>query len=322
MFGFISVPAGNRSNTLPLLGLLSYLCLSGGVLAADGPGHAALSAAQIVDKHVAARGGLQAWRAVKTLSVTGQLDAGSGDSAARSARLARGGMGATVKKKPAVAAAGADQQDAVHQVQLPFTLQIKRPRKSRLEVQFAGTTAVQVFDGEKGWKLRPYLNRNDIEPFTPEEAKSEAGRGDLEGPLVDYAAKGTKVELAGVEAVNGHDAYKLKLTTKGGVVQHIWIDAQSFLDVKVEGIPRRMDGSLHSVWVTQRDFRSVQGLMIPFVCETSVDGFPQTHALTLQSVVVNPALDDARFTKAQMAAAGNAAAPSAAAVAVNNHPPQ
>jgi outer membrane lipoprotein-sorting protein len=272
-----------------------------------------LTAAQIADKHVAARGGLQAWRAVQTLSVTGTMDAGRGDSAARSARLARDGVGASVKRAHADAPAG-DKSEATQQVQLPFTLDIKRPHKSRLEIVFAGKTAVQVYDGTNGWKLRPYLNRNDIDPFTAEEAKSEETRGDLEGPLFDYAAKGTKVELAGIEPVEGHTAYKLKLTMKNGDTRAIWIDAQSFLDVKVEGTPRRMDGKMHKVFVLQRDFRPVQGLKIPFVCETAVEGYPQTHALTLKTVVVNPTLDDARFTKAHMLATGlpSAATPVAA----------
>jgi len=78
------------------------------------------------------------------------------------------------------------------------------------------------------------------------------------------------------------------------------------------------DGKMHKVWVMQRDFRSVQGLMIPFVCETVVEGYPQTHALTLETVVVNRALDDARFTKAQMLAAAVPAPPAAAPVAVNH----
>ena len=56
-----------------------------------------LSAAQIIDKHIAARGGLAAWHAVQTLSVTGQMEAGSGDSAARSKKIAREGTGASVK---------------------------------------------------------------------------------------------------------------------------------------------------------------------------------------------------------------------------------
>ncbi|HEV3018352.1 MAG TPA: outer membrane lipoprotein-sorting protein, partial [Burkholderiaceae bacterium] len=99
------------------------------------------------------------------------------------------------------------------------------------------------------------------------------------------------------EAVEGHDAYKLKLTMKSGKVQHVWIDTQTFLDVKIDGIPRRMDGRMHNVYVYQRDFRSVQGLMMPFVLETAVDGYPDTHKMLIEKIAVNPKLDDARFTK-------------------------
>jgi len=237
---------------------------------------------------------------LQTLSVSGKMDAGAGDSALRSDKIARLGVGATVKHAPVGAAAAADK--GPKQVQLPFTLEMKRPRKSRLELQFAGKTAVQVFDGTDGWKVRPFLNRNDVDPFTAEELQSEVNQPDLEGPLVDYAAKGTKVELAGVEPVDGHDAYKLKLTTKSGKVQHIWIDAHSFLDVKVQGTPRRFDGRMRDVWVYQRNFKTVGGLNIPHEYETAVDGVTQTHKMIFESVKVNASLDDARFTKPQPAA--------------------
>ena len=268
---------------------------------------AGLSAAQIVDKHVAARGGLQAWRAVQTLSVTGKLDAGTGDSVARSEILARQGTGASAKRAAAAAQAAADAKKAAEaqQVQLPFRLEMKRPRKSRLEIDFAGKTAVQVYDGQNGWKLRPYLNRDDVEPFTADEAKSEAAKADLEGPLVDYAAKGTQVGLEGMEPVDGHNAYKLKVTPKNADVQHIWIDAQSFLDVKVEGVPRRMDGKMRNVFIYQRDFRSVQGVMVPYLYETAVEGNPRTHRMVIDSVAVNRALDDARFAKPQVLVAAS-----------------
>src|SRR5260221_13215568 len=121
----------------------------------------------------------------------------------------------------------------------------------------------------------------------------------MEGPLVDYAAKGTKVALAGVESVDGHDAYKLKLTTKSGRVQSIWIDAHSFLDVKVQGMPRRFDGRMRDVWAYQRDFKAVSGLNIPHEYATAVDGVTQTHKMVFESVKVNTSLDDARFTKPQ-----------------------
>jgi hypothetical protein len=287
-----SIALMRRASLLP--SLLLGLGLSPALPAADSSLAAPkLSAAQIVDKNVAARGGLQAWRAVQTLSVAGTIDAGTGDSAARSARLAQSGAGASVKSKRALVA----EKAAAPQVQLPFTLEMKRPHKSRLQIDFAGKTAVQVYDGTNGWKLRPFLNRNDVEPFTPEEVQSEAGQEEFDGPLVDYAAKGTRVELEKVEPVEGRGAYKLKLTMKNGLVRHVWIDTQSFLDVKVDGVPRRMDGKMRDVWVFQRDFRSVQGVMMPFVLETAVDGYPSTHKMTIGKVKLNPNLADALFSK-------------------------
>ena len=256
---------------------------------------ARLSAAEIVSRHVSARGGLKAWRGVQTLSMSGKMDAGTGDSIARSMRIARPGA-MTKKAKREIAAAGV-KAEPEKQVQLPFKLARERPNKSRLEIEFAGKTAVQVYDGTNGWKLRPFLNRNDVEPFTPQEAKSAAENDDLEDPLIDYKTKGTKVALDGIEKVEGRDAYKLKLTTRTGAVQRVWIDAKTFLDVKVEGVPRRMDGKMHSVWMYQRDFRSVQGLKIPFLVETVVDGYPQPHKIVVEKVAVNPTLDAATFGK-------------------------
>jgi hypothetical protein len=256
-----------------------------------------LTAAQIVERHVAARGGAQAWKAVQALQLSGKLEAGRGDSYARS----MGYVGSSNSRKNASAiksTAAHGTEDTDKQVLLPFTLDMKRPHLSRLEIEFGGKTAVQVYDGTQGWKLRPFLNRNDVEPFTADEARSaEAGREDLEGPLVDYAAKGTKVELQKVEAVEGKEAYKLKLTMKSGAVRHVWIDAKTFLDVKMDGVPRRMDGKMHDVSVYQRDFRKVEGVTIPFVVETAVAGYPDTHKMLIEKAAVNPKLDDALFTK-------------------------
>jgi len=277
-----------------LVGIFTALAMTFAV-GADTPAAAKLSAVEIVNRNVAARGGRQAWRAVQTMSWTGKMDAGGG-SIERSRRVAEG------RRMSPGRIELTDHKDAgakgeATQVQLPFVLEMKRPGKSRVEIEFAGKTAVQVYDGANGWKVRPFLNRNDVEPFTAEEAKAEEGRGHLDGPLVDYAEKGTKVELEGVEKVEGRETYRLKLTAKNGNVQHVWIDTQSFLDVKVEGAPRRMDGKMRTVWIYQRDFRLVQGLIVPFTLETAVDGYQETHKMVVEKVEVNPKLDDALFAK-------------------------
>jgi len=267
------------------------------------PSGTQLSASEIVDKNVAARGGLQAWRAVQTMSMTGKMGAGGN----RRATLPvpgpdKGSLKGVVAPRP------------TEEVQLPFVMELKRPDKMRFELQFNGQTAIQVFDGTNGWKLRPFLNRRVVEPYTPEEMKMSSMKPDLDGPLVDYAAKGTQIELVGMEKVEGRDTYKLKLKTKNGQSIHVWIDAETFLEAKMEGQPRRLDGTYHPVEVYYRDFRAVNGLQIPFVLETKVLQVSKTamgmkdvpvppEKTVIEKVVVNPKLDESLFAKPELGAA-------------------
>jgi hypothetical protein len=272
------------------------------------PTQARLSAAEIVDKNVAVRGGLQAWRAVQTMSMEGKLGAGGNDRATLAVPLPKQARKSAQSVYPA---------RRLDEAQLPFVMDLKRSRKMRLELKFNGQTAIQVYDGTNGWKLRPFLNRHDVEPYSADEAKIAALQQDLDGPLVDYAAKGTKIELDGMEKVEDRNTYKLKLTMKNGQAIHVWIDAQTFLEAKIEGQPRRLDGVYHPVEVYYRDFKAVDGLQIPFVLETHVLPVARTatglrdtpvpvEKIIIDEVVVNPKLDDSLFSEAsvKMAAKG------------------
>jgi hypothetical protein len=243
------------------------LVVSAAVSGAGAPA-AGLSAAQIVERNVAARGGLQAWRAVSALELSGRLDAGGTKS-----------------------------------VELPFVMKMKRPYKSRLEIRFNEQTALQIYDGEHGWKVRPFLNREEVEPYTQAEVKSAATWQELDGPLVDYAAKGSKIDLEGKEAVEGHDAYKIKLTLKDGTQRRVWIDAASFLELKIDGEPRKIDGRPRKVTIYYRDYRKENGLNMPRVLETAVEGVKQTHKMTIERVAVNQPMEDALFAKPQVSIA-------------------
>jgi len=280
------------------LGALGCLVLIGSfVVAADTPPPPKLSAAEIADKNVVARGGLEAWRAVQTMSLAGKLGAGGNQRATLQvpARGQQPGQTLTPSRR-------------VEEVQLPFLMELKRPRKMRFELQFNGQTAVQVFDGANGWKLRPFLGRREVEPYTPDEMKTTATQADLDGQLMDYKAKGSTVELAGMETVEDRNTYKLKLTLKNGQSLHIWVDAQTFLEAKMEGQPKRLDGTDHPVELYFRDFRPVNGLQIPFVLETKVLPVAKTalglkdppvpvERTIIEKVVINPKLEESLFTK-------------------------
>jgi outer membrane lipoprotein-sorting protein len=227
-----------------------------------------LTAAQIADLNAKARGGLQTWRAVRTMKLTGRLDAGG-------------------------------KQDTL----LPFTLQLKRPNKQRLEVEFAGQTALQVYDGQAGWTYRPYLGRTAPEPFSPDEIRQSAGQQELDGYLIDYAVKAVQLGLDGTEMVEGRPCYRLLVTTKDGSTRRVWVDGSSFLEAKIEGRARRFDGKMREVETVLSDYRSVDGLLIPFVVETRLQGVRTSHKLMIEKAVLNPAIEDVAFGKPIITAA-------------------
>ena len=226
-----------------------------------------LTAEQIAERNVQARGGLKAWRAIQSIELTGLLDAGGRANA-----------------------------------RLPFKLQMKRPRSQRVAIDFNGQTAVQVFDGQSGWKLRPFLNRNDAEPFSDEEKVRLMHQDDLDGPLIDYGEKGSRVELEGTELVEGKANYRLKLTTQDGYARRIWIDGKSFLESKMEGNPRRLNGQMRHVENYLSDWRKVQDVMIAFVSESRVETAARSPRMTVEKVVLNPQLPPSLFEKPAVSA--------------------
>ncbi len=285
--------------------LILAACLAAAAAAA--PPQANLSAAEIVAKNVAARGGLEAWRAVKTMSLSGKVGAGGNQRA--TLQMPTQAQATVVPRKT-----GEYQLPSrrIEEVNLPFLMELARPRKLRFELQVAGQSALQIYDGANGWKLRPYLNRLEVEPYTAEEMKAASMQSELDGPLIDYAAKGTRIESDGTEKVEDRDTYKLKLTLKSGEVTHVWVDAQTFLETKIQGQPRRLDGTYHPVEVYYRDYRNVNGLQIPFVLETRVlpvtktaTGFRDTpvppEKVLVEKVVINPAFDAGVFSKPAIA---------------------
>jgi hypothetical protein len=222
-----------------------------------------LTAEQIVEKHVAARGGRQAWRAIQSMKIVGEFEAPNAMATKR-----------------------------------PFMLELKRGRKTRLEIDVEGTKAVEVFDGTRGWKIRPYVGRSEVAPMTPIEIGKAAEQQDLDGPLIDHADKGVTLQSEGREAVRGHDTYRLKLTTKDGRVRRTWIDTSSFLEVKRGIYPRRIGQTLHPESEYYSDYRSVEGLLIPFDIQTVVEGTDKVpRKMVIERVVLNPSIDDQAFAE-------------------------
>jgi hypothetical protein len=170
----------------------------------------------------------------------------------------------------------------------------KRPDKVREEFIIQGLAQVQAYDGKAAWQISPFEGRKDPQLMTAEDAKSLIVDADIDGPLVDYKEKGHKAELMGHDSVEGTDCYKVRLSMKNGDVRYYYLDADSFLELKLE-VQTTIRGTLQESETYFGDYEQVNGIYYPFAVESAQKGSEQRQKLSVEKVEINVPLDDARF---------------------------
>jgi outer membrane lipoprotein-sorting protein len=172
-------------------------------------------------------------------------------------------------------------------------LELKRPELFRLEFSYQGTTGVFAYDGKTGWQIAPLQGQFEPQAMPP-EAEPDVDQRDIEGPLVDWREKGNVVELIGREKLPGGEAFKLKVTLKGGAVRYDYVDVASRQIVRSD-VSRMIRGRAVQLENTFSDFRKVGELVFPHLIETHVKDRPQVIRIAVEKVELDPDLDDARF---------------------------
>jgi outer membrane lipoprotein-sorting protein len=171
----------------------------------------------------------------------------------------------------------------------------KRPNLLRQEITLGSMTVVNAFDGENAWMVNPLVGSSDPVVMGGTEADMIRDQSSFDGPLSDYKAKGSTLELVGEETLDGRKVEHLKLTGRNQLVQHIYLDAQTSLEVRMV-LEVRMASGAETGSFTQdlSDYRVVDGIKVPFVIKTSANGVPMGQ-ITVDSIEFNVAIDDALF---------------------------
>jgi outer membrane lipoprotein-sorting protein len=174
--------------------------------------------------------------------------------------------------------------------------ELKRPNKSRFEFTVQGMTGVYVANGRDGWQVTPLEGSLEAKPMSPDAVTDALEQADIEGPLVDWKAKGHKVELDGRTKIRGREAYKLKVTLKSGAVRYDYIDVASHYEVRAEST-REIGGHALHVTADFSNHKKTAGLLFPGTIEVTTVERPQKLRIVVDAVEVNPKIDDARFEK-------------------------
>lgn len=211
---------------------------------------------EVIAKNIQAHGGLDKLKAVQSLRTTAKFSQGS--------------------------------------FRAEFRQDIKRPDKVREEFVIQGMAQIQAYDGKVGWQISPFGGRKDPDLMSQDDMKSLIVDSDIDGPLVNYKDKGHKAELVGHDSVEGTDCYKIKLSMKNGDVRYYYLDADSYLELKLE-IQTTIRGALQESELYYGDYEMVNGVYYPFAVEQAQKGSSSRSQISIEKVEQNVKLEDGRF---------------------------
>jgi outer membrane lipoprotein-sorting protein len=175
--------------------------------------------------------------------------------------------------------------------EMPMTVYSKRPNLLRQDIKLPVGSVVQAFDGTTAWVIPP--GEEAAREVTGPQAEGARKNADFDSPLLDYAAKGHKIELVGKEKAGGADVYHLRLVKKDGAIEHYYIDATTNLEVKrtaevdAGGATQLLESELS-------DYKPIDGMMIPHTIKQSMGGMPVSQ-MTIDSIVFNGPMEDTLF---------------------------
>lgn len=215
----------------------------------------AQTAEELVAKNLQARGGVDKIKAVNTLKMTGKAYFG---------------------------------------INVEISQEQKRPNMLRQNFTVQGMTQIQSYDGSVGWQISPFQGRRDPELLGEDDMRDLVEDSDIDGPLVDYQAKGNKVEYLGHDQVDGDDVYKLKVTLKNGDIVYYFLDPDTYLEIKTER-QQFIRGSVRDNEVLLGSYKQVGGVYYPFSIESGQKGAGDKARFTFDTIEVNVPIEDSYF---------------------------
>jgi outer membrane lipoprotein-sorting protein len=169
----------------------------------------------------------------------------------------------------------------------------------RREISFGAGNIVILVTDKQGWNSNPQSG-GSFQPMPDEAVKAVQQELDCVGPLVDYAAKGHKVELLGREDVNGVSCFKIKLTLKSGtdITYYInpttwYIARQSLKGGGMMGGRRGGNGGGNTE--TKIDYSNYQKTAEGFVFPMTVAVVGMGASLNFEKIEVNKPVDAALY---------------------------
>ncbi len=153
----------------------------------------AQTADDIIQKNITATGGVENWKKIASLKISGIVNANG--------------------------------------TEIPVSVLRKANKGMRMELTVGGMMGYMIITDKAGWNYMPFGGQTKPEALPEEAVKQSQDRLDI-NPLIDYKTKGTKATFLGKDEVEGTECYKVKMVYTSGNEETMFFDASNYYHIK------------------------------------------------------------------------------------------
>jgi hypothetical protein len=180
---------------------------------------------------------------------------------------------------------------SVQGMEIPVNIFQVHNKAQKQEYTVMNMTGYTILTSEAGWSFNPMMGQSKPEPMTKDDVELGKESLDIQGDLLDYAAKGSKAELMGKEDVDGTECFKLKLTRKSGNEYVYFIDPSNYYIIRSLN-KVKANGQEIEQKVNFSNYKKLpEGIVVPLTMENSSIPAP----INVKKVEVNVPIEDAVF---------------------------
>lgn len=176
---------------------------------------------------------------------------------------------------------------------MDMKLMEKKPGKLKMVTTFSGMDIVQVINGNTGYTINPMMG--STEPVDlPADQLAQAESSSMLSNNIEKLLNNGSLELTGKSNIGDESAYEIKALTDAGTVFFYISDKTHQLIASKTSVSQ--GGQQFDVETRMKDIKDYEGVMMPSVSETYVNG-ALSATVTFKSIKFNVPISDSEFEK-------------------------
>jgi outer membrane lipoprotein-sorting protein len=221
----------------------------------------AQTADDVINKYFESVGGIDKWKSLKSMKMTGNMSMQMGE--------------------------------------IQFTIYRKAPDKFKIVLNIQGQEIVpQAYDGETAWMINPFAGGNGPAKVPDDQIQAVKDESEFEDPFINYKTKGYEASYEGTADVAGTQCNVVKMVKHKGVEgqemsSNYYFDLATNLQIMVK--QKSAQSMEQEIEIYMSDYQEIaDGLLMPFVMDTHMKG-QSVQKLTFTAITANEELPDDIF---------------------------